>query len=128
MKSDAFKKAAETKDFAAADHLFADEPTFRSPFVFRPYEGLDAMKFILGNVIEVFENFRYTAQTENGNTAVLLFEAEVTGKQLNGVDVITFDDEGKITELMVMIRPMSGLQAVADQMGKRLEALGLDPA
>lgn len=128
MKSDAFRAAAETKDFAAADHLFADEPIFRSPFVFRPYEGLDAMKFILGNVIDVFENFRYTAQTESGNTAVLVFEAEVTGRQLNGVDVITFDEEGRITELMVMIRPMSGLQAVADQMGKRLEALGLEPA
>ena len=77
MKSDAFRAAAEAKDFEAAEGLFREDVVFRSPFVFRPYEGLDALRFILTNVAEIFENFRYIGQTETDDFAVLMFEAEL---------------------------------------------------
>ena len=128
MKSDAFRTAAEAKDFEAAEGLFSEGVVFRSPFVFRPYEGLDALRFILTNVAEIFENFRYVGQTETGDFAVLMFEANVGDKELQGVDIFRFDEEGLISEMTVMVRPMSGLQAVSDEMGKRLEALGVEPA
>jgi hypothetical protein len=128
MKSDAFRAAAEAKDFEAAEGLFSEGVVFRSPFVFRPYEGLDALRFILTNVAEIFENFRYVGQTETGDFAVLMFEANVGDKELQGVDIFRFDEEGLISEMTVMVRPMSGLQAVSDEMGKRLEALGVEPA
>ena len=120
MKSDAFKKAAEAKDFGQAEELFSPQVVFRSPAVFKPYEGLEALGVLLGAVVQTFEDFRYLDQVETGDTAVLVFEARVGDRQLNGVDVLRFGEDGKITEMMVMIRPLSGLNALAEEMGRRL--------
>jgi hypothetical protein len=128
MKSDAFRKAAESKDFEAADELFDPEVVFNSPFSFKPYEGLDAIKVVLGNVSEVLENFRYFAHTETGDTATLVFDAASGDRLLQGVDVLRFGDDGKIVEMSVMIRPMSGLQAVGEKMVERMAASGVEPA
>ena len=122
MKSDAFRAAAEGKDFSAIEKLFAEDVTFRSPAVFAPYEGRDTIAMILGTVVQVFEGFRYTDQVETGDTAVLVFEAKVGDRELNGVDVLRFDAGGKIVDLMVMVRPMSGLQALAKAMEARFAA------
>ncbi len=122
MKSDAFRRAAEAKDFSKGEELFSPDVVFRSPAVFKPYEGLEALGMILGNVAQVFEDFRYVDQVETGDTAVLVFEARVGDKQLNGVDVLRFGEDGKIAEMMVMIRPASGLMALGSEMGRRLEA------
>jgi hypothetical protein len=125
MKSDRFRAAAENKDFSALDELFAEEVTFRSPAVFKPYEGRDQIAMILATVVEVFEDFRYTDQVETGDTAVLVFEARVGDRELNGVDVLRFGPDGRAEELMVMVRPMSGLNALAEAMQARLtEAAG----
>jgi SnoaL-like domain len=120
MKSDRFRAAAEDKDFSAIDELFAEDVTFRSPVVFAPYEGREAIALLLAAVAQVFEDFRYTDQVESGDTAVLVFEARVGDRELNGVDILRFDDEGRIGELMVMVRPMSGLNALAEAMQARL--------
>jgi hypothetical protein len=122
MKSDGFRAAAEGKDFSAIEELFAEDVTFRSPAVFKPYEGRDAIAMILGTVAQVFEDFRYTDQVETGDSAVLVFEARVGDRELNGVDILHFDAGGKIVDLMVMVRPMSGLQALAEAMQARLAA------
>ncbi|MGZ5309694.1 MAG: nuclear transport factor 2 family protein [Solirubrobacterales bacterium] len=125
MLSDAFKQAAENKDFSAAEGLFSDEVVFRSPAVFKPYEGVEAMGLVLSAVVQVFEDFRYTDQIESGGTAALLFEARVGDRELNGVDVLRFDSEGRITELMVMVRPLSGLNALVEAMGEKLAEMGV---
>ena len=122
MKSDAFRRAAEEKDFSAGAELFAPDVVFRSPAVFKPYEGIEALGVVLGNVVEVFEDFRYLDQVETGDTAVLVFEATVGDKQLTGVDVLRFDQDGLIKEMMVMVRPASGLMALGEEMGRRLAA------
>ncbi len=120
MRSDGFRAAAEAKDFSAVEELFSPEVVFRSPVVFKPYEGLDALKVLLGTVVQVFEDFRYTDQVESGDSAVLVFEARVGDRQLNGVDVLHFGADGLITEMMVMARPLSGLHALAEAMAERL--------
>ena len=122
MKSDGFKSAAENKDFSRIDELFAEDVTFRSPVVFKPYEGRDAIAFILAAVVRVLEDFRYVDQVETGDTAVLVFEARVGDRELNGVDVLRFGEDGRIAEMKVMIRPFSGLQALLEEMGRRLAA------
>lgn len=122
MKSDAFRAAAEAKDFSGAEQLFSPEVVFRSPAVFKPYAGLEAIGVILATVAEVFEDFRYVDQVETGDTAVLIFEARVGERELNGVDVLRFDEDGRIAEMMVMIRPLSGLNALGEEMGRRLAA------
>lgn len=123
MKSDAFRKAAEAKDFSQGEELFSPDVVFRSPAVFKPYEGIEALRVLLGTVVQVFEDFRYLDQVETGDTAVLVFEARVGEKQLNGVDVLRFGEDGRIAEMMVMIRPLSGLTALAEEMGRRLGAV-----
>lgn len=122
MKSDGFRAAAEGKDFSAIEELFTEDVTFRSPAVFKPYEGRETIAMILGTVVEVFEDFRYIDQVETGDTAVLVFSARVGDRELDGVDVLRFDAGGKIKELMVMVRPMSGMHALAEEMGARLSA------
>jgi SnoaL-like domain len=125
VRSDAFRAAAEAKDFAQAENLFADDATFSSPMVFKPYEGRDMIKVILGAVVQVFEDFRYIAHVETGDTAVLEFEARVGDRELQGVDILKFAaDSDEIVELTVMVRPMSGLAALGEQMRARLEAAG----
>lgn len=121
MKGDAFRKAVEAKDLSAGiDELFVEEPRFVSPAVFKPYEGRDAMRAVLGAVVQVFEDFRYTDQIEDGDTAILIFEARVGERELTGVDILRFDPDGRIRELMVMIRPLSALNAVVEGMAEKL--------
>jgi hypothetical protein len=124
MRSDRFKAAAEGKNFSAIEELFTEDVSFRSPVVFKPYQGRDAIAMILGAVVEVFEDFRYTDQIESGETAALLFEARVGDRELNGVDILRFDAEGRIRELIVMVRPMSGVNALAEAMQTKLAAAG----
>jgi ketosteroid isomerase-like protein len=128
MRSDAFRAAAEAKDFSRVDELFAVDAVFRSPVVFRPYEGREAIKVVLGAVITVFEDFRYTAQLESGDTAVLVFETRIGEREVQGVDILRFDSEGRAVELSVMVRPMSGMHALAERMRELLEAAGASPA
>lgn len=124
MKSDRFRAAAEAKDFSAIDELFAEDATFRSPVVFKPYEGREAIAVLLGAVIQVFEGFRYVDQVEMGDTAVLVFKARVGDRDLDGVDILRFDGDGRIAELMVMVRPMSAVTALAESMAARLAEAG----
>ena|SRR5215218_584414 len=121
MKSDQFRAAAESKDFSAIDELFAEDVTFKSPVVFKPYEGRDAVAMILGAVVRVFEDFRYTDQVETGETATLAFSARVGDRELDGIDLLRFDPDGRVRELAVYVRPMSGVNALAEAMKAKLE-------
>ena len=121
MKSDRFRQAVEEKDVSAADELFAEEVTFRSPVVFKPYEGREAIAMLLGAVAQVFEDFRYTDQVETGDAAALAFSARVGDRELDGIDFLHFDDEGRIDQMAVYVRPMSGMHALAEAMQKKLE-------
>jgi 2,4-dienoyl-CoA reductase (NADPH2) len=87
-----------------------------------PYPGAQAVQLILGTVSQVFENFTYHRElaSADGRSVVLEFSASVNGKELKGIDMIAFDEDGKIVDFEVMVRPMSALQALGDEMGKRL--------
>jgi ketosteroid isomerase-like protein len=124
MRSDAFRRAAEAKDFSQVSELFTEDVVFKSPVVFKQYEGRDAVAVLLGAVVQVFKDFRYVEQVETGDTAVLVFEARAGNRDLQGVDVLRFAENDQIRELIVMVRPMSGMHALADEMKKMLEAAG----
>jgi SnoaL-like domain len=121
MQSDRFRAAAESKDFSAIDELFAEDVVFRSPVVFKPYEGRAAVAMLLGAVAQVFEDFRYTDQVETGDAAALAFSARVGDRELDGIDFLHFDSEGRINRMAVYVRPMSGVNALAEAMQKKLE-------
>lgn len=128
MKSDVFKAAAEAKDFSAIEEIFAEDVSFRSPVVFKPYEGREAVAMLLGAVVQVFEDFRYTDQAETGDTAALAFSARVGDRELDGIDLLRFDADGKVREMAVYVRPMSGVNALAAAMQAKLEAAGASPS
>ena len=123
MRSDAFRAAVEAKELSAIEDLFAEDASFRSPVVFKPYEGREQIAVVLGAALRVFEDFRYVEQVETGDTAVLMFEARVGDKQLQGVDILRFADDDRIAELIVMVRPMSGMHALAERMRELLASV-----
>jgi len=114
----------ETRDMSILNELLAEEVVFRSPVAFQPYPGKQVVFFILTNVIQVFENFTYHHEfiSEDGNNVVLEFSANVGDKKLKGVDMIQFNEEGQMIDFEVMIRPKSGLEALAVQMGQRMQS------
>ena len=111
--------ARDLKDLQAILHPNA---VFRSPMAYPPYQSARAVALILNTVIQVFENFAYHRELAgaDGLNVVLEFSASVGDKQLKGIDLIRFDTQGKIVEFEVMVRPLSGLQALGLEMGKRL--------
>ncbi|GAB2869056.1 nuclear transport factor 2 family protein [Pseudoduganella ginsengisoli] len=113
------------RELAALPEMLAPNVVFRSPMAHTPYPGPQVTSMILGTVINVFEGFTYHRElaSADGLSVVLEFSASVHGKELKGIDMIRFDEHGKIVEFEVMVRPMSGLQALGDEMGQRLGPL-----
>lgn len=111
-------------DLAALPALLHPDVVFRSPAAFKPYEGAPTVALILRTVFDVFSGFAYERQfaTADGESVALEFRAQVGDKRLKGIDLIRFDADGRIVDFEVMIRPASGLQVLADAMGRRLAA------
>ena len=118
-----FRRAVEARDLAAMEALLADDVVFTSPVAFKPYAGKAITSAILANVIEVFEDFRYVREIgeEGARDHALVFEATVDGRSLTGCDFIRTDADGLIDDLMVMVRPLTAAQALAEQMGARFD-------
>lgn len=119
-----FRTAIEARDLDAAVALLHEDVVFRSPVVFTPYEGREALRQILAAVIDVLEDFRYVREigADGARDHALVFEARVGDKQLQGCDFIHLDADGAITEFTVMVRPMQAMLALAEAMKARLSA------
>ena len=113
---EAFRKAIEAGDADALVATLADGVVFRSPAVHKPYEGKAAVQVILRAVMRVFEDFRYTRTWGEGADHVLLFEATVGDRRLEGADFVHTDADGLVDDLRVMVRPLSGLNALVAAM------------
>ncbi|TQK70408.1 nuclear transport factor 2 family protein [Nocardioides sp. SLBN-35] len=121
--SSAFRAAVEARDVAAMRACLAEDVVFRSPVAHKPYAGKAITGAILANVIEVFQDFRYVRELEDATGHALVFEATVDGLELTGCDFLVLDEEGLITDFMVMVRPLRAAQALAEQMGARFDAI-----
>lgn len=110
------------RDFSKLASIVHPDAVFRSPMAINAYHSADALVLALSTVINVFENFAYHREfaSADGLNVVLEFSAHVGDKQLKGADFVRFDSDGKIVEFEVMIRPLSGLQALGLEMGRRL--------
>ncbi|SDY44352.1 nuclear transport factor 2 family protein [Pseudomonas sp. NFIX28] len=109
-------------DLGALPELLDSKVLFRSPMAHTPYPGVPVVSTILNTVSKVFSDFAYHRElvSADGLNVVLEFSARVDDRQLKGIDMIRFDEAGKIVEFEVMIRPMSGLQALGEEMARRL--------
>lgn len=109
-------------DLSKLSSILHTDAVFRSPVAHTPYPGAPVVALILNTVAQVFTEFTYLRElsTADGHSVVLEFSAQVNGKQLKGIDMLRFDETGKIVEFEVMIRPLNALQALAEEMGQRL--------
>ena len=112
-------------DLTDLPSLLHPDAVFRSPMAYKPYPSAQAVALILRTVLTVFEGFAYHRELcdADGLNVVLEFSAHIGDKQLKGIDLIRFDTQGLIVDFEVMVRPMSGLQALGEQMGARLAPL-----
>ncbi|MCG0288740.1 nuclear transport factor 2 family protein [Streptomyces sp. PSAA01] len=136
--ADRFRAAVDNKDLAALDDLFTEDIHFYSPVKFTPFEGKPMVLGLFGVLLRTFEDFRYvgdytgTAQASADGTsapsAVLLFRARVRDKEIHGIDLLHLDDDGRIKEFTVMVRPQSAVHALGEAVLAGLVEDGLAPA
>ena len=109
-------------DMGELGSILHPKAVFRSPVAHTPYASAPVVQLFLTAASQVFEDFVYHRElaSADGTSVMLEFSAKVNGKALKGIDLIQFDAEGRIVDFEVMVRPMSGLQALADEMGKRM--------
>lgn len=114
-----------SKNMSTLPSIIHPDAVFRSPMAHTPYPGRDILVYALSNVIEIFEDFTYHREfiSTDGYSVTLEFSAHIGKKQLKGVDLIKFNDDGLITEFEVMIRPASALMALGEQMAPRMMKL-----
>jgi hypothetical protein len=118
----AFRQAIERMDLAAVLAILSPEIVFNSPIVFKPYHGRDEVGFVLAGVMRVFQDFRYTAEYAAPDGHVLRFKTRVGDRDLEGVDILTFDASGLVSEFTVMVRPYSAATALREAMAAALAA------
>jgi hypothetical protein len=116
----AFRTAVETGDTAGAVALLAEDVVFESPIVHRPYRGRDQVAPLLFAVSTVFADFRYTAEFTSPDGHVLRFSARVDDRDLDGVDILTVDEAGRIAAFAVMVRPYSAATVLRARMAALL--------
>ena len=121
---DKWHKVVFKKDLKTLDELISDKITFYSPVVFKPKSTKEEAIFVLSNVIEVLTEFKYHREFYDGKNWALEFSAVVNGKSVKGIDLIEFNDDGQIINFEVLIRPLSGLIALGEDMNRRFADAG----
>jgi hypothetical protein len=121
--ANAFRNAVEARNFEDLMAQFAEKAVLHSPVTFTPFEGRAAIRQLLTILLDIFQDFRYTDELEaKDGTAALIFRARVGDRDLQGLDLIRFDEAGQIFDLTVMIRPRSAIEALLAEVGPRLAA------
>ena len=118
-------KVIESDDLKMLDEIIADEAVFSSPVVFKPMEGKEITMMYLHAAGQSFnmEKFKYTKEIHDDMNSVLEFETYIDDISVNGVDMIEWNEDGKICNFKVMIRPFKAVQKVQEKMIEALESL-----
>ncbi|MFE5731892.1 nuclear transport factor 2 family protein [Streptomyces sp. NPDC056528] len=120
-----FRTAVENRDLDAVEALLAENVVFTSPVAFEPYPGKALTAAILRGVLRVFSDFRYVREigSADGRDHALVFTAKIGDRKIDGCDFLHFDEEGRIDEFTVMVRPLSAAQALATAMGAQFDRI-----
>jgi SnoaL-like protein len=117
-----FRRAAEAKDLDLLAEALREDVVLHSPILFRGFEGREIVSQVLTHVAATLEDFAYTDELVDGNTICLRFKARVGDRELEGIDFLELDSDGKVAELTVFMRPLSAINAFNEQMSQRLGA------
>ncbi|MFJ8129366.1 nuclear transport factor 2 family protein [Streptomyces hydrogenans] len=125
-----FRQAVERRDEDAIAALLAKNVVFTSPIAFKPYPGKAVTAAILRAVIRVLDDFTYVREIGDpeGRDHALVFTATVDGKRIQGCDFLHLDEDGKIDDFTVMVRPLSAAQALAAAMGAQFDRIAQEAA
>ncbi len=115
-----FRAAVERRDHAAIVATLADNIVLHSPVLYQPFEGRDTVARLFEILLDVFEDFTYIHEWHDDQMSCLRFTTKVGEKQVEGVDILRYDNLGQIEDFTVMVRPLSAVQALADAVGSRL--------
>jgi hypothetical protein len=115
-----FRRAAEAKDLDLLAETLREDVELHSPILFRGFEGREIVTQVLTHVAATLEDLTYVDELHEGNTVALRFKARVGDRELEGIDFLELDDDGRVAVLTVFMRPMSALTAFNEQMGERL--------
>jgi hypothetical protein len=121
-ESHPFRLAAEAKDVELMTETLCEDVVLHSPILFRGFEGRDIVRQVLTHVAATLEGLTYVDELTDGNTVCLRFKAKVGDRELEGIDFLELDEDGKVTELTVFMRPLSAITTFNEQMKTRLEA------
>ncbi len=118
-------KLIATRDAAGLDDILAQNVVFHSPVVHTPQAGKPITKLYLTAALHVLNNdtFKYLREIISGNNAVLEFQTIIDGISINGVDMITWGEDGRITDFKVMLRPLKAVNLVHKMMGDMLQKM-----
>jgi len=120
-----WREVAASRDTGKLDALLADDVVFHSPVVHTAQQGRALTKAYLGSALAVLgkEHFQYVGQWFGKDSAVLEFVTRLDDIEVNGVDIIGWDEQGKINSFKVMVRPLKAIQAVREKMASTLAAM-----
>ena len=124
-----FRSAVEAQSLDDMMALFRDDAVLHSPITFQPFEGTAAIRRLLGIILQVFQDFRYTDELSDaaGRTKILVFRCKVMTengrlRDAEGIDLLRFDADGLIADITVMVRPRSSMEALLAEVQPRLMA------
>jgi ketosteroid isomerase-like protein len=120
----AWHQTVKSRQMSALDSLLAEDVVFHSPVVHTPQVGKAITKKYLGAAFRVFfnETFRYTREIVGANDAMLEFQVEIDGIQVNGADMLKWNDAGQIIDFKVMVRPLKAINLIHQKMAAMLQA------
>ena len=129
MKSpiEAWHRGVVNFDSSVLDDILAENVVFYSPIVFKPQQGKVSTRAYLTAALRMFQEagFHYVIELVGEGQAVLEFNAEIDGVEIDGVDIISWDEEGKITEFKVMIRPFRAIEKVGEKMREQFSNMSV---
>ena len=116
-----FRVAAEAKDLELLAEALREDVLLHSPILFRGFEGRDVVSQVLTHVAATLEDLTYVDELAGERSVCLRFEARVGDRELEGIDFLELDEDGRVAELTVFMRPLSAITAFNEQMKARLE-------
>ena len=117
-----FRRAAEAKDIALMTETLREDVVLHSPILFRGLEGRDIVGQVLTHVAATLEDLTYVDELASEGSVCLRFKAKVGELELEGIDYLTLDEDGRVADLTVFMRPLKAVNAFNEQMKQRLEA------